>query len=387
MRTVVICSGITCGPNRAQFQRARYLASRYKVWFLCRSNICEEVARLAEGVQLCPKKWGFSKLFFSLWAWWTVRRLRTKYGLNLVYTTNYDHALIAGYLLKRAGMKWVVDLWDTPTLGVDLGRQRLTFKRLIAHQFHRLLFALVKRVLSKADLLIIGLHPEVLSYLGVTPPTDKVLFVTNGIDLNITQPKENVAPSKVFTLIYVGSVQRARGVDVILRAAALLAREVKEFKLWLVGPVVEEERALFEDLCRDNGLVPHVNITGSLPHSEVLRLIDKSDVCLCTLSPTIPNYHYAYPIKLFEYMAMGKPVVCTRLRGTAQIIKDGETGILVPPDDPEALAQAVLRLYKDENLRHELGEKARQEAQKYDWQRINQRIGERLEQLLQEGGR
>ena len=123
---------------------------------------------------------------------------------------------------------------------------------------------------------------------------------------------------------------------------------------------------------------------GEVRHDQAIESIARADVCLCTLSPLVRNYHFAYPIKLLEYMAMKKAIVCTRMLGTERIVRHGETALLVPPQDPKALAEAILRFYHDPtSCRERLACQAADEVQAYDWKVINQKIGSAVEKCLE----
>jgi glycosyltransferase involved in cell wall biosynthesis len=85
--------------------------------------------------------------------------------------------------------------------------------------------------------------------------------------------------------------------------------------------------------------------------------------------PTTDHFaYYASPLKLFEYMAVGRPIVSSDHPATAEVVRDGETALLVPPENDDALADALCRLYDDPALRERLGDAAKQESTQYSWQ-------------------
>jgi len=90
---------------------------------------------------------------------------------------------------------------------------------------------------------------------------------------------------------------------------------------------------------------------------------------------------YIYPVKVFEYLAMAKPVIATNLKGVSQIVKHEGNGLLIEPDDPEAMAKAILRIYQDEKLREKLRRNARKSVLQYDWDIINEKIDNALNDL------
>ena len=109
--------------------------------------------------------------------------------------------------------------------------------------------------------------------------------------------------------------------------------------------------------------------------------------CDILASPHVPNpdgsAFFGSPTKLFEYMAMGRPIVASALEQIADVLSDEETALLVPPGDIDALANALLRLIDTPALGRRLGANAREAAlQRHTWQRHTQRILARLEKLV-----
>ncbi len=91
--------------------------------------------------------------------------------------------------------------------------------------------------------------------------------------------------------------------------------------------------------------------------------------------PTTAHFaYYASPLKLFEYMAAGRAIVSSDHPATAEVVHDGESALLVPPENVPALADALCRLYDDPQLRERLGAAAKQESGQYSWQVRARRI-------------
>ena len=383
MRSIAfICTQIKCVVNSTQFQHASYLCDNYRVYIFSTGPVCDEVVSKAQQVKCWRASvFAFAKALSSLWLFFQVWTLHRREKVDLVVTTPHSQPLITGYLLKKVGLPWVADIWDDPRLSADVESISAVPHRLIRSAYNRLLLWVVERVLRHTDLIIVSLYPDILRQYRIDPDAHNVLALTNGVDLQETQPMM-VQGNRPFSAIYVGWIHKVRGSDLLIEAAQLVREELSDFSLALIGPVTREDKARLIRSINGNGLHGAVQIVDQVDHKEALRKIADSDVCLCTLSPTIRNYRYAYPIKVFEYMAMGKAVVCTRLDGTQRIIQDGKTGLLIAPESPKAVADAILRLYHDQALRKKIGENARQVVTQYDWKLITIRIGARLDQLL-----
>ena len=105
------------------------------------------------------------------------------------------------------------------------------------------------------------------------------------------------------------------------------------------------------------------------------------DVCAMPFPWTTHFAYYASPMKLFEYMASGTPIVATDLPSTAEIARDGENALLVPPDDAAALGKAIERLTKDRKLAERLARAAFADAPKYSWDARAEKLTKLFEAL------
>jgi glycosyltransferase involved in cell wall biosynthesis len=242
------------------------------------------------------------------------------------------------------------------------------------------LAALAERwTLTHADAVLVvsaPLRDHVLS-LGVAP--DRVHVIPNGVDAQLFRPRPpdaslrkswNLAAGPI--LGFVGGLRPWHGVETL---PALLARLVPRFptvQLVVVGdgPL----RAKFECDLRRRDLTAKVVLTGAVAHEKVPELISQFDVALAPY-PQPEHCFYFSPLKLFEYMACGVPVVAARLGQIVELLKDGETGLLYPAGDLDALTAACERLLGDAALRQRLGQAAARVVRaEYTWGRNAQRI-------------
>jgi glycosyltransferase involved in cell wall biosynthesis len=136
------------------------------------------------------------------------------------------------------------------------------------------------------------------------------------------------------------------------------------------GPGREDLQRLAESLN-----VPAA-FTGAIPPADVPGLLADCDAAAAPYPPDTPGGDdYFSPLKVFEYMAAALPVVASAVGQIPSIIQNGRTGILVPPGEPAALANALIRLGEDPNLRERLGLAARSDAvQRFSWSGVLSRI-------------
>lgn len=188
-------------------------------------------------------------------------------------------------------------------------------------------------------------------------PSDKILAAPNGAeDPGEVLPRESHNGDRL-QVGYVGQLYPGRGVDLILN----IARECPWADFHLVGGR-EEDVGSWKS--RSEGL-GNVSLHGFVPPSRAEQYRQACDVLLApyqreTFTKSMRNQTcYMSPLKLFEYMASGRAIVCADLPVLHEIVSDGRTAILCDPDSPEEWAEALQRLREDPTLRRSLGNSAR----------------------------
>ena len=143
-----------------------------------------------------------------------------------------------------------------------------------------------------------------------------------------------------------------------------------EGKLLLAGPLTELYRKKLENIDSWN----KVEYLGYLNHEDVAQLYKDSDVGLCILKNT-PNIYYSWPIKLFEYMEAGLPIVCSDFPIWKDIVEGNGCGIAVPYDDMAGAVKAVQYFCGHPDIATRMGENGKRAVrEKYNWQREEKKL-------------
>ena len=149
----------------------------------------------------------------------------------------------------------------------------------------------------------------------------------------------------------VANISPVKDHETFLRAAQVILRKQPQTKFLIVGGASSERKKWLESLISDLGLGRSVIYIGEIENS--VRSMNTFDIgVLCSKSEGFSN-------SLIEYAAMGLPIVATGVGGNSEIVVQNETGFLVPPENPEELAQQIIRLLESKDLRRSFGEKAR----------------------------
>jgi glycosyltransferase involved in cell wall biosynthesis len=217
-----------------------------------------------------------------------------------------------------------------------------------------------------------GLAAELTDRFGSRP-----LLATIPDGVRLEPRRAFVAPthSSSPTVGYGGHLYPWKGVDVLLRALALLP---KVRGLIVGGHPAERDLARLRALAETLAIDGRVEFTGFLPRSEVAARLGQTDIVVMPHAGSIVTERYSSPLKLFEYMALGKPIVASDVSAVREVLRDGDNARLVPAGDPEALAAGITQVLADPSFAERIARTAFTEASSYSWDRR----GERLESLL-----
>jgi glycosyltransferase involved in cell wall biosynthesis len=176
---------------------------------------------------------------------------------------------------------------------------------------------------------------------------------------------------------YAGHLYAWKGVDALLRALALTP-DVRA--LVVGGHEREPDLARLKALARELGVDTRVTFTGHVEPSKVPGLLAQAMILVLPNPASAISTHFTSPLKLFEYMAAGRAIVASDLPAIREVLRDGETALLVEPADPAAIAEAVERLIEDHAFAQRLARAAHARAAEFTWARR----AERLETLFAE---
>ena len=229
-------------------------------------------------------------------------------------------------------------------------------------------------VLARADAIVVvsaALREHVRS-LGVA--SERVHVLPNGVDAERFRPGPRAPAVRARwdldgepVIGFVGGYQPWHGVDALPLLLERLLPKHPRLRLLVVGD--GRGRSEFERVVAERGLSDHVRVTGAVAHDDVAALIREFDVAVAPY-PEAEHGFYFSPLKLFEYMGCGAPVVAPRLGQIAEVVRDGETGLLYAPSRPDEFAAACDRLLSDRALARRIGDAAAADVrERYTWDR------------------
>jgi glycosyltransferase involved in cell wall biosynthesis len=226
-----------------------------------------------------------------------------------------------------------------------------------------------------------------LERIGVQP--GKLELVQRGVDTDLFHPgkrsealRARIAPDGEIILICVARLAGEKGFDFLASVANELEARFLQFRLYIVGgnrntAVEAEVKAMFGDLERKGKVV----FAGFKVGEDLATAYASADVFLhCSVTET-------FGLVVLESMASGVPVVARDEGGPSDTVKDGETGLLVPPTDLKGFVDAAMRLVEDERLRILFSDNARRYAESTTWDKINNKVAWRMADTVDEAER
>jgi phosphatidylinositol alpha-mannosyltransferase len=205
-------------------------------------------------------------------------------------------------------------------------------------------------------------------------------IIPNGVDLEHFSP--DVPPIEKFrdgkiNILFVSRLEKRKGVNYLLGAYKKVRKEIGNCRLILVGPSTRWSRQ-YEKQAKRRGWKDIV-FAGYVSQEELPRYYQTADI-VCTPA----TGKESFGLILLEAMAMGKPIVASNIDGYASVASHGVEALMVPPKNRQMLAQALISLASDAQLRREMGARGKIKAADYGWELIAQRVMDYYKAVLEQ---
>lgn len=289
---------------------------------------------------------------------------------------------VPGYIISR--LKKVPFLFEVRDLWPEAPIQLRALTNPILIKMARWL----EKFLYKKAIKIIALSPDMKEEIIRTGVEKrKVEVIPNCSDLDLYHPdvqgihfRERFFLVNKFVVSYFGAMGEANGLDLVVKVALKLKeKDDNSIVFVLAGDGSQKEN--LKSFCQEHNL-DNVIFIGSIPRVEIPKLVAASDLCL-VIFKNVPVLHTNSPNKLFDALAGGKPVLVNTAGWTKVLLEKHDAGVYVEPDNPEAMADMLLRLKNDPKWCTIMGQNAYKLAQeKFDRKKLAQRLEKVLSEAL-----
>lgn len=241
---------------------------------------------------------------------------------------------------------------------------------------------------QQANLLIASTPDEAQELIdGYGADPRRVTVVPPGVDPATFQPMNRADARREIgygtgrLLLFVGRLERLKGVEVAIRALGLLRdRQHDDVRLLILGEdsheVEESEKERLKAIASGVGVRDRVDFVGSVAHHELPYFYGAADVCV------MPSYSESFGLVALEAQACGCPVVASGVSGLRSVVRDEVSGYLIDEHDPAAYAERIGRLLENSELAQQMGRRGRLLAQRFSWTRTADRLEELFEEVV-----
>lgn len=331
---------------------ATAVAAGFDVWLVARHPRAETV----DGVRIVPLRTRRNRLARATLGVSEAITVASSIDADIYHLHDPELLLGAGRLKSRGAV--IYDMHENVAASV-------MHKEWLSRGL-RPIVAAAWRILERRMLSALPVIYAELSYQKDYPWIRSTEFVLNmpAVERLISVPSAGRVTGRVG---YIGTVTAARGSLVALKAIGLLKQSGLDVEFWCIGPASPDHMDQLEALRSRLGL-NRVKFTGRLRAEEAWAMAASCQIGLATVLP-LPNYVRSYPTKLFEYMALGLPVIASDFPLYREIVERHECGICVDPTRPEAVAGAIRKLMENPDAASAMGLRGRKAAQtNYRWE-------------------
>jgi glycosyltransferase involved in cell wall biosynthesis len=258
--------------------------------------------------------------------------------------------LMSSHVIKKHGLEVIIERETSFGAGgvASFLTGRPMVLEIIGPRYSRFSLKKAKKILAYTKSMILDpVSPEKL--VLVTAAADIESFKSNTNWKNVIRDRYHL---QGYTVVgYIGTFARWHGLEELVVASLNIVQQYTNVRFLMVGPYFSAIKRFTEKY----GVSSRYIFTGPVPYSEVPKYINAADILVAPYNPAKSELRRKYgigsPLKVFEYMACKKPIVTTSLEPITQVVRNGQTGILVPPGDSESLSKAIIYLIQNVEIR------------------------------------
>lgn len=288
-----------------------------------------------------------------------------------IYHLHDPELIPIGLKLKKLGKKVIFDIHENISLQIIDKEYIPNFLRKIISRLYRIYEV---KSLKKFDALVLAEHSYLDYYKGLNKNINVVLNMPD------IKPLEKFASTQrnKNEIFYIGGISNNRGFDVTIEALKILQDKIPDIYMHYIGPY---SKKLIDNVDLKS-LDDKLNLYGTMPLMEGLKYSKNAKVGISILKP-IRNYMQSYSTKIFEYMALGLPVVTSNFQLYKDIVEKYNCGICINPLEPKEIADAIEYIMTNTKEAEQMGKNGQKAVfEKYNWGVEEKKLFEVYEELI-----
>ena len=293
-------------------------------------NHCERV------IETKTNGWAIPSSFLAVW-----RIRKGRHRPDAVVCGTDEYSLIVGLLAGKLAHAPVFCVVEDPPFTDRYGQEMAWGRK----QERRIRCLVLRTLLKACSGIFCFIEKDVLN--GLNLATVPIYQLMNGVSSQamewLGRQRREKRGSPQFIIGYVGAINKRQGIGDLLEIFSLARSKTTEVRLRLIGPIDNDYGKCFDDKIHKLGLDTIVEMTGWSPYEKMLEKLNDCDVGVYC-NPATEWFRFAQPLKICEYLALGKPVVAWDYPGTRRLLGQGRYGILVPPGNKAAFRDALVSL-------------------------------------------
>jgi glycosyltransferase involved in cell wall biosynthesis len=305
------------------------------------------------------------ELCYNFIGYFRLKKTIKEYKINAIYERYAFFTWAGAYIAKKKNIPIILEVNEISGIERVRGQVLVRFAKMIEKR----IFKTVNAIVVVSDFL----KNQISDKMGIN--ADKIYVMPNAFnpkkfnpDIDGSNTKSELRLENKIVIGFVGSFVNWSNLDSLIQVFGEISRKKQDAHLMLVGD--GPMRDILEKMVNDEDIKDKVTFTGSVSHADVSKYIANMDICL------IPQSNeYRSPVKLFEYMAMAKPVIAPRLEPIEKIVTHEKNGILFNQSDDNSLKNAIIYLMENDEKRQRIASLAYETVMNnYTWQKNAEKI-------------
>lgn len=309
--------------------------------------------------------------FFHPLLLWKIKRKTMEINPDCVHaiSTGFLYSTVAAFLQD----KYPTVLTAYGIVAKEREYYREEYKNIYQHIFSVFHLINERYVISKIPNIIV--QTSSIKNIISKWTKSKTYIVPSGIEYEeIKKIQSDSLLNESEDIFIVVNLENIKGVDILIKAVPRVTKSIPNLSVCIggSGPQENELKALVKKL----NLEDHVKFLGFISEEDKYRYYKACKIVV------VPSRWDCQPFAPLDAAASGKPVVASRIGGIQNTVEDGKTGFLFEPENMEDLAEKIITLLKDEELRKKMGSTAKEKAKSYDWKKIAERTVEIYKEVI-----